>query len=1019
MSISLSAINTAYTQNFDTLASTGSSTSLPADWVISESGTNANSTYTAGTGSSNAGDTYSFGTTGSTERALGGLQSGNLIPSVGTSFTNNTGSTLTDLLIAYTGEQWRLGTANRGVDRLNFQYSLDATSLTSGAWTDVDALDFNSPITAGTVGALNGNVDANRAALSSTISGLSIASGATFWIRWSSFDASGADDGLAIDDFSLTPLGSGPVMPAVIINTGGPVQIAEGGATANYTLVLATQPGADVTVTLNSGTQIASSTSTLVFTSANWNVPQTVTLTAVDDALVEGNHSSSVSHTVTSTDISYNEIVVSNVPVAITDNDVQQVRIHDIQGAAHLSPLVGQTVNMVPGIVTAIATNGFYMQDPNPDANVATSEGIFVFTSTSPTVSVGDAIQVTGTVSEFRAGGNADSLTVTEIVGPLAVVRVSTGNTLPAAQVIGNGGRIQPNQVIYNDASGNVESPGDFDPVVEGIDFWESLEGMQVQINNALTSSPTAQSGTSEELWVLADNGINASSRTAQGGSLITASDYNPERIQIDDLVNGAITLPNVNVGTLLNTVTGVVNYSSTNYEVLVSNAPTVAQASTLQKEVTVLTGTASQLTVATFNVENLDPSDGATKFNALGSAIVNNLKSPDIINLEEIQDNNGATNDSVVDASLTIQTLINAIAAAGGPTYQYRQINPVDDTSGGEPGGNIRVVFLFNPSRVSFVEGSLQALSDSNMADGNAFASSRLPLVGDFVFNGQTVTVIGNHFNSKGGDDPLFGVTQPPVLSSEAQRNQQADVVGDFIDAKLAVNANANIVVAGDLNDFEFSAPLTRLESSGLTSLIETLAANERYSYNFEGNAQTLDHLMASTALMSKFDAYDVVHINSEFADQISDHDPVVARFNIVVPGQNLMGTSGSNVLVGGAGDDTLTGLQGRDRLTGGAGADRFVYQSVLDAGDIITDFAVGTDLLVVSQLLRSVGYTGSDPVGAGYLGVLASVGRTYVTFDADGTSGPGSARQLVELIGVPSNVSPDGLFEAISTPT
>lgn len=1015
MSISLTTINSPYTQDFDTLASTGTSVVLPADWQISETGTNSNATYTAGTGSSNTGDTYSFGSSGSTERALGGLQSGSLAPTFGASFTNNTGSMLTALSIAYTGEQWRLGTANR-LDRLDFQYSLDATSLTTGSWNDLNTLDFTTPNSIGTIGARDGNAIANRAELSTTISGLSIANGTTFWIRWASFNADNADDGLAIDNFSLTPLATVVAIPAVIIDTAGPVQISEDGATDSYTVALATQPSADVTITLNTGTQITANTTTLVFTSANWNVPQTVTLSAVNDAQVEGNHNGSVSHIVASADAAYNAISVSDVTASITDNDVQQVRIHDIQGAAHLSPLLGQSVSAVPGIVTAIASNGFYLQDPNPDANVATSEAIFVFTSSAPTVAVGDAVRVSGKVSEFRPGNNVDNLTITEITSPVVTV-LSSGNLLPTAEVIGSSGRVPPNQVIYNDASGNVESYADFEPAVEGIDFWESLEGMRVQINNALTTSPTAQFGASEELWVLADNGSNASSRTAAGGSLITASDYNPERIQIDDLNNAAITLPDVDVGTLLNTLTGVVNYDFSNYEVLVSSAPTVAQASTLQKEVTTLTATANQLTVATFNVENLDPSDGPLKFGALGAAIVDNLKSPDIINLEEIQDNNGATNDSVVDASLTIQALIDAISAAGGPTYAYRQINPVDDQSGGEPGGNIRVAFLFNPARVSFVEGSLQNLSDTNLGDGDAFASSRLPLAGDFVFNGQTITVIGNHFNSKGGDDPLFGVTQPPVLSSETQRNQQADVVGDFIDAKLALNPTAKIIVAGDLNDFEFSAPLTRLESSGLTSLIETLPENERYSYNFQGNAQTLDHLMASASLMGKLDAYDVVHINSEFADQVSDHDPVVARFNIV-QGQVITGTSSSNVLVGGAGDDTLTGLQGRDRLTGGDGADRFVYKSVLDAGDVITDFTVGTDLLVVNQLLLSVGYTGNNPLGAGHLGVMGAAGRTYVTFDADGESGPGAARLLVELVGVASNVAPAGLFEAIATP-
>ncbi|QHG18948.1 SdiA-regulated domain-containing protein [Nostoc sp. ATCC 53789] len=618
-----------------------------------------------------------------------------------------------------------------------------------------------------------------------------------------------------------------------------------------------------------------------------------ITITPVDDPTIEGTETV----TLTLNSSANYTLGTATATVAIADNDA--IRIHDIQGAGHISALRGQTVSNVAGIVTATASNGFYLQDPNPDSDVRTSEGIFVFTSAAPTVSVGDSILVSGTVTEFRPGNNANNLTVTEITSP-TIVTVSTGNALPTATILGNGGRAIPTTVIDNDTTGNIETgTTTFDPAQDGIDFYESLEGMRVQVNNPVSTSPTGNFGTSQEIWVLADNGANATGRTVRGGSLISASDFNPERIQIDDL-NNALVLPEINVGTQLSTVTGVVNYDFSNYEVLVSAAPTVVQNSTLQKEVTNLTPTTDQLTVATFNVENLDPSDGATKFNNLASRIVNNLKSPDIISLEEIQDNNGATNNGVVDASTTFQTLINAIAAAGGPTYQYRQIDPVNGTNGGEPGGNIRVGFLFNPARVNFVDrpggtstssttvsnvSGFPTLSDSpGLIDptNSAFTSSRKPLVGEFTFKGETVYIIGNHFNSKGGDQPLFGVNQPPTLTSEVQRQQQATLVKNFVQSILAINPNANVVVAGDLNDFEFSNPVTTLESAGLTSLIETLPANERYTYNFEGNAQTLDHLLVSSNLLGKLDAYDVVHVNSEFADQDSDHDPSVARFNL-----------------------------------------------------------------------------------------------------------------------------------------
>ena len=202
--VSLTALGAAYTENFDTLASSGTSSVLPVGWEFLEAGTNANTTYTAGTGSGNAGDTYSFGATAAGERAFGMLQSGSLIPTLGASFTNNTGSLVSTLAVSYAGEQWRLGTVGRA-DRIDFQYSLDATSLTTGTWTDVDALDFNAPTTGPTIGALDGNAAANRAAVGAQITGLSIPNSATFWIRWRDFNASGADDGLAVDDFSLTP----------------------------------------------------------------------------------------------------------------------------------------------------------------------------------------------------------------------------------------------------------------------------------------------------------------------------------------------------------------------------------------------------------------------------------------------------------------------------------------------------------------------------------------------------------------------------------------------------------------------------------------------------------------------------------------------------------------------------------------------------------------------------------------------------------------------------------------------
>jgi hypothetical protein len=197
--------NVAATENFDALAASGTSAALPPGWSLLESGSGANATYGAGTGSSTTGNTYSFGASGSGERALGGLRSAGVVPMFGTVVTNQTGVVLVGLAVAYTGEQWRLGATGRA-DRLDFSYSLDATSLSTGTWIDVDALDFVAPVSSGSAGALNGNLAAHRVDLAGSILGLNLAPGAELMLRWTDFDAAGADDGLAIDDLAVTGL---------------------------------------------------------------------------------------------------------------------------------------------------------------------------------------------------------------------------------------------------------------------------------------------------------------------------------------------------------------------------------------------------------------------------------------------------------------------------------------------------------------------------------------------------------------------------------------------------------------------------------------------------------------------------------------------------------------------------------------------------------------------------------------------------------------------------------------------
>ena len=693
------------------------------------------------------------------------------------------------------------------------------------------------------------------------------------------FDPSAEWDGFAIDTFSgLGSHGVGDVGPSVA--STNPASGAGGIALNSNVMITFSEPvtvtGSWYGITCASGARIATvtggPTAYTLDPAADFAFDETCTVTIVAANVIDQD--------------------VNDPPDAMAANYVfsfntvgAPVRIREIQGASQVSPKLGLIVSGVTGVVTGKTSNGFWVQDPAPDADPATSEGIFVFsTSAAASVAVGDAVTVSGRVAEFRPG--AAGLTITELTSPTVVVN-STGNALPPAIVIGAGGRTPPTEVIEDDATGDVETSGVFDPANDGIDFWESLEGMRVDMGFVVVTGPSPF----DELGILANNGAGATGRTARGGIVISATDKNPEKI----LMRGVgFSMPDSNTGDHFTTpIEGIVGYDFNNFMLEVLTPPTRI-ADGVTREVTVAAAP-NELTIATFNVENLDPGDPT--FATMANLIVNNLRSPDVISLEEIQDNDGETNSHIVDASVTLTKLRDAVVAAGGPTYEWRQIDPVDLQDGGAPGGNIRQAFFFRTDRgLAFVDRPGAGSTTANAVidvDGQpqlqyspgridptngAFNSSRKPLAGEFTYNGHHLIVIANHWNSKGGDDPLWGRDQPPVLSSEVQRQQQATIVRDFVQDVLAVDGNAEVVVLGDLNDFEFSNPLMTLKGAPMNDLIETLPANERYTYVFEGNSQTLDHILVSDSLLGVAHT-DVVHVNSEFWDQASDHEPQVAR--------------------------------------------------------------------------------------------------------------------------------------------
>jgi len=318
------------------------------------------------------------------------------------------------------------------------------------------------------------------------------------------------------------------------------------------------------------------------------------------------------------------DTMASDFSFSFSTVGVEGLRIHDIQGAQHRSPYEGQVVSGVPGVVTAASTNGIWVQDTQPDNDVRTSEGVLLF---RPSVRppVGTAVTFSGPVQEFKPAGNPENLTLTEMGSP--TVTVTGQGTVPAPTIVGQGGRTPPNRIIDNDSTGDVDTNPMFDPQQDGIDFHESLEGMLVQFNDAVATGPTNSFG---ELSTIVDNGRNAGLRTPRGGVIVQPNDFNPERFILDDVIGDT---PTANTGDKLSSpIVAVGDYSFGNYKYY--PLQDVTATGSLQREVTE-TPKSNELEIASFNVENLAPSDPPSKFAGLADTLINNLKAPDLVAVE------------------------------------------------------------------------------------------------------------------------------------------------------------------------------------------------------------------------------------------------------------------------------------------------------------------------------------------------------------------------------------------------
>ncbi len=700
--------------------------------------------------------------------------------------------------------------------------------------------------------------------------------------------------------------------------------------------------------------------------------------------------------------------------------------IYGIQGSGPTSPLLGQTVT-TRGVVTLVTNNGFFMQDPTGDGIAATSDGIFVFTGTTPTVAAGQLVQLSANVAEFNTGAatNADTLahTVTEL------------NGIAGLTVIGSGFVVPPVEVVLPEAL-----DGDL----------ERYEGMLVTLRGPLTVAQNFFLGRFGQLTLAAGGRLETpTNRFRPGPDAQALADANARaRILLDDATSQQNPNPTpyigagntLRAGDTVDSVTGVIDYglaTSSNtdpgdYKIQPTQPVAFARANarttapepvggnlrvvsanmlnyftTFTDGTTAAGGTGQGCSLgSSVAAANCRGADDLAEFGRQRSKIVEAIAvlDADVVGLMEIQNNGAAAVQNLVDA-------LNAKLGAG--TYSR-----VADPASGTGTDAIKVAMIYRGARV--------APQGASLSDADPI-HNRPPLAQTFnATNGERFTVIVNHFKSKGCD----GAAGADLDQVDGQgcfndrRRQQAQALRGFIGAVEAASGSSDLLLIGDFNAYAQEDPIFDLTSNGLVDQIARFVPFG-YSYVFDGTAGRLDHALASASLSAKIDGATEWHINADEPSVIdynlefkqpacpacapdlftvspyraSDHDPVVVGLSIY---KTVSGTPGRDTLTGTPGDDRIIGGEGADTLTGGAGSDVFVYRSLRDAGDTITDFMPGADRIDLVALLVSIGADPATALGSGVVRLVDSAAGALLQIDADGAAGPGAPRTLTTLRGV-----------------
>jgi uncharacterized protein len=884
--VSMSALNTPITQNFDSLANTGTPSwadnSTILGWYAARTGATPLAAYTPSAGTSNTGSLYSFGAAGSTDRALGGVGStttGNMFWAV--RLVNDTGSALTSVDVAYVCEQWRNG-GNTTAQKLSFEYqvaspgTITAATTPSSGWIASTTLDCIGPVATAVASALDGNLTANKGTVSATITA-AVPIGQEIWLRWADVNDTGNDHGLAIDDFAVTPKGAVVGLPSLAINDVSVTEGNSGTTTTTFTVSLST-PAPIGGVTFDIATADGSATVANDDYVAKRLTAQTIPAGSKSmsfDVTVNGDTTTEPNETffVNITNVSGATVSLGQGRGTIINDDVSIIPINQIQGTGASSPIIGSSVS-TRGIVTATygGFRGFYIQTPdaNIDADPTTSEGIFVFvnSATLPTAAVvGNLVDVTGIVGEF---GTSPS-TATQLGSVAAVptvTQISAGNPLPVAI--------------------NVALP------FASATALEPYEGMRVNFSQTLTVSGNFTLGRFGEV-VLSSNGrlinpsnaIDLNDDPASGVSIAGNSNLPAitaalaanllNQVTLDDTTSaqnadpapfGLSAANTLRAGSTVTGLVGIVNQIAQGYRILAdpSNLPNFDRAPRPAAPPAV----GGTMKAAGFNVLNYFNGNGTNvdgvaggfptprgannlpEFNRQRAKIIAAIDQmgADVVGVIEME-NDGDTPTSA------LPNLLSGLAVANG-TAQWNSV-ALPPGWGAISGSTDAIT-----TRLIYKNANVEPVGAPLFCDDVSFVNARTPLAQ--VFRSRTtggkVIVSINHFKSKScGTAAGADADQADGQGCWAPaRLAQAQALISCVGQWQTASGENRALLLGDFNAYEQENAIDAFRAAGLVPLI-----NDSYSFVFDGASGSLDHAIASPQLLSQVTGANKWHINAD----------------------------------------------------------------------------------------------------------------------------------------------------------